>query len=77
MKKDGNYILATEDFIFTNDNNELEIWHNPKEYKMNMFELYRRNSEHTERITSILLYKDMVLTGSDDFTIRLFDIKNN
>jgi periodic tryptophan protein 2 len=77
MKKDGNYILATEDFIFTNDNNELEVWHNPKEYKMNMFELYRRNSEHTERITHILLYKDMVLTGSDDFTIRLFDIKKN
>ncbi|KAF9763693.1 Periodic tryptophan protein 2 like protein [Nosema granulosis] len=75
MKKDGNCILATDEYIFTNDNNELEVWHNPKEFSMNMFELHCRNSEHTGRISVLLLYKNMVITGSCDHTIRAFDME--
>lgn len=77
MKKDGDCILVTDDYIITNDNNELEIWHNPTEFKMNMFELFLRNSEHTDRISAILLYQDLIFTGSCDHTVRVFDLKVN
>lgn len=76
MKKDGDCILVTEDYIITNDNNELEIWLNPKEFKMNMFELFLSNSEHTGRISAMLLYQDIIFTGSSDHTIRAFDLNS-
>ncbi|KAM0679836.1 U3 snoRNP protein [Glugoides intestinalis] len=57
-------------------NNILEVWHIPSEYSFTLFKLHSKNIGHYKTIKSIkILDEARILTASDDFTVRLFDIK--
>lgn len=68
-------LLVTDTHIVVGVANMLEIWNIPHEYKFGMFDLYDRDNGHASTITCLCFYENLILSGSTDCSIRVYNLE--
>ena len=77
LKRSATAIDSCDAFFAIGNENVLEIWTIPSEYKFCLFTLQSKHVGHHRSITHIkILDNSRIVTASDDCSVRLFDIKN-
>lgn len=76
LKRSATAIDSFDDFFAIGNNNVLEIWNIPTEYKFCLFRLQSKIVGHHRTITNIkILSSKHIVTASEDCSIRLFDLE--